>query len=95
MVMGQIVKLLVDYDQNPIYASLLIAKLETLAPFLVISNIPTHQTSTLTWEKLVILDQIYEIWIFPFVFDVVVVTSLVILLLVTDQYCLSLQYPLV
>jgi hypothetical protein len=58
MVMGQIAKLLVDRDQNPIYVPFLTTELETLAPFLTIFNIPTHQTSTLVWEKLVILDQI-------------------------------------
>ncbi len=42
MVMGQIVKLLVDHDQNPIYAPLQTAKLEILAPFLIIFDIPTH-----------------------------------------------------
>jgi hypothetical protein len=56
--MEQIAELLMDCDQNPIFTPLLITKLETLGPFWAIFNTPTHQTSILGWEKLIILDQI-------------------------------------
>jgi len=56
--MEHILKLLIDCDQNLVSILLLIVELETLAPFWAISNTPTHQSSTLAWEKLVILDQI-------------------------------------
>jgi hypothetical protein len=46
----------VDRDQNIIFGPLLIVELEILAPFWVIFDTPTHQTSTLVWEKLLILD---------------------------------------
>jgi hypothetical protein len=42
MVMGQIAKLIMDRDQNPIYVPFLTTELETLAPFSAISNIPAH-----------------------------------------------------
>jgi hypothetical protein len=61
MVTEHIVELLVDRDQNLIFAPLLTAKLKILAPFWAIFDNPTHQSSTLNWEKLVILDMIYEI----------------------------------
>jgi len=58
MVMEQIVVLLVDHGQNLIYAPLLTNELKTLAPSWAISNAPAHSTSTLAWEKWVVLDQI-------------------------------------
>jgi len=45
-----------DHDQNLVFVPLLTVKLETLAPFWAIFDILAHQTSTLAWEKLVILD---------------------------------------
>jgi hypothetical protein len=48
----------VDFDQNLVFAPLLTAKLETLAPSRAIFDAPTHLTSIIAWEKLVILDQI-------------------------------------
>jgi len=56
--MKQIVGLLVDPNQNLVSTTLLISKLEALAPFLEISNTLAHQTFIFAWEKLVILDQI-------------------------------------
>ncbi len=58
MVMEQIVVPLVVPGQNPILILMLTIKLETLAPFWAISNVPIHHTFELAWEKLVILDQI-------------------------------------
>jgi hypothetical protein len=58
MVMGQIVELLIDYDQNHVFTPLLTTELETLAPFRAISNTLAHQTYVPSWEKFVILDQI-------------------------------------
>jgi hypothetical protein len=58
MVMEEIVELLVNHDQNPIFAPLMITKLETPTPFWVIFDTPTHHTFVLAWENLVILDQI-------------------------------------
>jgi hypothetical protein len=94
MVMAHIVELLVDHDENHVSTPLLIIELETLVPFWAISDTLAHQTSVLAWEELVILDQIYEIWNFAYVSNVVVVAFLAILLLVANQYCLSLQYLL-
>jgi len=54
--MEQIAELLMDCDQNSLYALLLIVELKTLTPFSTIFNTHAHQTSTLTLEKLVILD---------------------------------------
>jgi hypothetical protein len=49
--MEQIVVLLVDLDQNPIFAPLLIVELETLALFWAIYDTPAHPTSTPTWRN--------------------------------------------
>jgi hypothetical protein len=46
----------VDFDQNLVSIPLLIVELETLAPSWAISNNLAHLTSTLAWEKWVILD---------------------------------------
>ncbi len=94
MVMEQIVIPLVDPSQNLIFAPLLTIELETLAPSWTISHALAHLTSTPTWEKWVVSNQIKNIWISLFVSNFVIVTSWTILLLVEDQYCLSLQYPL-
>jgi hypothetical protein len=94
VVMEQIVVLLVDPSQNLASAFLLIIKVETLIPW-AISDAPTHLTSLPAWEKWVISDQIYEIWISPSISNFANVVSSTILLLVEDQYCLSLWYPLV
>jgi hypothetical protein len=56
--MEQITKLLVDHDQNLVSSPLLTTELESLAPFWAIFETLAHYTSTPTWEKLVILDQI-------------------------------------
>jgi hypothetical protein len=56
--MEQIVVLLVDPSQNLVSTLLLIVKLKTLAPSLVIFDVPTHLIFNPTWEKLVLLDQI-------------------------------------
>jgi hypothetical protein len=56
--MEQIVELLVECDQNHVSTPLLTTELETLAPFLTISNTFAHQTSTHAWKKIVILNQI-------------------------------------
>jgi hypothetical protein len=56
--MEQIVVLLVDFGQNPIFAPLLTFELETLAPSWAISNVLAHLTSTLAWEKWVVSNQI-------------------------------------
>jgi hypothetical protein len=85
----------VDPNQNLVSTFLLTNKLEALAPLLAISNTLAHQTFILAWEKLVILDEIKKIWIFPFVSNVIIIVSSTILLLVEDQYYLSLQHPLV
>jgi hypothetical protein len=58
MVMEQIVVLIVDPGQNPIYVPLLIVEFETLTPSWAIFDAPTHLTSVHAWEKLVVLDQI-------------------------------------
>jgi hypothetical protein len=57
MVMEQITVLLVDPDQNLIFAPVLIIELETLAPFWAISNAPTHLISIIAKERSVVLDQ--------------------------------------
>jgi hypothetical protein len=57
MVMEQIVILLVDPNQNPIFVPLLAVKLKILAPW-AISHVPAHLISSPTWEKLVVLDHI-------------------------------------
>jgi hypothetical protein len=75
--------------------SYLIVVLKTMAPSWAISNTPIDQTFVFSWEKLIVLDQTQEIWISPFVSDFVVIISSAILLLIEDQYYLSLQYPLV
>jgi hypothetical protein len=56
--MEQIVELLVNCDQNHVSTPLLTIKLETLTHFLTISDTFAHQTSTPTWKKIVILNQI-------------------------------------
>jgi len=58
VVMEQIVVLLVDPNQNLVFAPLLIVKLKTLAPSLAVFDVPTHLISIPTREKLVVLDQI-------------------------------------
>ncbi len=58
VVMEHIIGLMVDVDQNLVFVPLLTIDLETLALFWAISNTLAHQTSPLTWEKLIILDQI-------------------------------------
>jgi hypothetical protein len=55
--MEHIVVLMVDLGQNLIFALLLIAKLETLAPSWANSNALAQQISPPAWEKLVILDK--------------------------------------
>jgi hypothetical protein len=52
--MEQIVVLLVDFGQNPIFVPLLTFELETLAPSWAIFDTPTHLTFGLAWEKLVV-----------------------------------------
>jgi len=47
----------VDLEQNPIFAPLLNAKFETLAPSWAISNVPAHLIFVHAWEKLVVLNQ--------------------------------------
>jgi hypothetical protein len=79
-----------DHDQNLVFTLLLIVELEILVLFWVIFYTLSHQTSGPTWEELVILDQIYKIWISPSVSDVVVIASSANLLFAVDQYCLSL-----
>jgi hypothetical protein len=88
--MELIVVLLVDPSQNPAFAPLLTIKVETLAPSWAISDALAHLTSTPTREKWVVSNHIYDIWIFPFVSNSVAIVSSTILLLVEDQYCLSL-----
>ncbi len=56
--MEHIIGLMVDFNQNLVFVPLLNIDLETLALFWVISNTLAHQSSPLTWEKLIILDQI-------------------------------------
>jgi hypothetical protein len=56
--MEQIVVLMVDPGQNPIYVPLLIVELEILASSWAIFYTPTLLTFAPTWEKLVVLDQI-------------------------------------
>jgi hypothetical protein len=58
VVMEQIVVLMVDPGQNPIYVPLLIVELEILASSWAIFYTPTLLTFAPTWEKLVVLDQI-------------------------------------
>ncbi len=48
--------LMVDFGQNLISTPLLTIVLKTMAPSQAISNIPTHQISVATWEKLLILN---------------------------------------
>ncbi len=66
--MEQIVVFLVGPGQKNLFIILLTTKLETLTLSWAISNAPTFLTSTAAWEKLVVLDQIQDIWIFPFCF---------------------------
>jgi hypothetical protein len=58
VVIEQIVGLVVDPNQNLVFIPLLTIELQTLAPFLAISNNPIHQIFAPTWKKLIILDQI-------------------------------------
>jgi len=58
MVMEHIIVLLVDPNQNHILVPLLIVELETLAPSWAIFNTLAHLTSTPTWEKWVVSNQI-------------------------------------
>jgi hypothetical protein len=58
MAMEQIIVYLMDLSQNLISTRLLTIELETLAPSQAIFDAPTHLTSTLAWEKWVVLDQI-------------------------------------
>ncbi len=79
-----------DLNQNLILAPLLIVELETLAPSWAIFDALIHLTCAPACEKWVVLDQIHEIWISPYVFDSTIVAFSTILLLVEDQYCLLL-----
>jgi len=84
VVLEQIVVLLVDLSLGLIYVLVLLTKLEIMAPSWAISGAPTHLIFAPTWERCVVLDQTLEISIFPFIFDVAIITSLAILLLVKD-----------
>ncbi len=65
-----------DLDQKLVFVPLLTIELETLAPFWAISDTLAHLTSIPPWEKWVVSNQIYEIWISPFIYDFVIVVSL-------------------
>jgi hypothetical protein len=56
VVMEQIVVLLVDFNQNLVYAPMLTVQLETLTPSWAIFDGPTHLTFAPTWEKWVVSD---------------------------------------
>jgi hypothetical protein len=56
--MEQIVVLLMDPSQNPIFVLLLIIKLETMAPSWAIFDVLALLTFAPTWEKLIVFDHI-------------------------------------
>jgi hypothetical protein len=56
--MEHIIVLLLDPNQNIIFASLLTTEFETLTPSWAISNSLTHLTSAPTWEKWVVSNKI-------------------------------------